>query len=344
MYSQEIPQGFAESFLSRCIGQAKLEGPSGWVWYAPLIRGTVDNHRMLALDSPGWDDFTNDHSLQSGDMLVLTYFSIRQLFKVRIFDAAEGVEKSQHCLPSKPHFASSPHHISQKPTQGMELQIYDNKAKILDNSQNHVPISNIIKQKDSHGLQVQDPKSKLSMPKNTVSICNGEISTNNCCNCNADYPKESLRSHNANVKKKLIESNSKTHKHSIRIPRRATTIPISSSEHETEDDVIDHNAKALVPFKRGSDELVDQKQLVPLRSYESSFKYLKYMKTCGYNPYAIASPAERERVHKEATEFRSKYPFVIKSIPASSIYKDRKLVSTRFCSSKSWWCIYFLLY
>ncbi|MCO5566761.1 hypothetical protein L7F22_020441 [Adiantum nelumboides] len=91
-----FPRSFVHHHLSKCVGEAKLEGPSGCLWHASL-RMAGDSMVLL---SPGWAAFAKDHGLQEGDGLIFTYLG-QNHFKVRIFGPKEGyVEKGIDCVPS----------------------------------------------------------------------------------------------------------------------------------------------------------------------------------------------------------------------------------------------------
>ena len=64
-----FPHSFAQHNLSKCVGEMKLEGPSGWVWPCSLEK---DGDSML-LTKPGWEKFSLDHNLKEGDTLLFTY-------------------------------------------------------------------------------------------------------------------------------------------------------------------------------------------------------------------------------------------------------------------------------
>ncbi|KAI5070091.1 hypothetical protein GOP47_0014434 [Adiantum capillus-veneris] len=288
----EIPQAFVDASLRRCMGEAKLEGPSGWVWYAPFVH-TSSNFGKVALGSPGWDDFAHDHMLQRGDLLVLTYFSVRQLFKVRIFDAFDGTEKSQHCLPSKPHYVATSHSVhNQKTTSTMVLQVADSK----DMGCTSEPKGDSAKDRlTSRQLCLFQEPEKWTDGPNAMMNQGHEIN-------------EESENHfdGLGCKARSLKNNSDKSKNS------------AIDEHEKRL----HYSKALVPFKRESEQLFDEKKSVQRGRYKIPRCNQKGI----YNPYAIASAAEQERVEKEANAFHSKYPFLIKSLSASSIYKDRKLI------------------
>ena len=99
-----FPHSFAQHNLSKCVGEMKLEGPSGWVWPCSLEK---DGDSML-LTKPGWEKFSLDHNLKEGDTLLFTYVG-RNLFKVRIFEREEGIEKGRNCFPSSIKLLCSTH-------------------------------------------------------------------------------------------------------------------------------------------------------------------------------------------------------------------------------------------
>ena len=99
-----FPHSFAQHNLSKCVGEIKLEGPSGWVWPCSLEK---DGDSML-LTKPGWEKFSLNHNLKEGDTLLFTYVG-RNLFKVRIFEREEGIEKGRNCFPSSIKLLCSTH-------------------------------------------------------------------------------------------------------------------------------------------------------------------------------------------------------------------------------------------
>lgn len=92
----KFPQDFADSVLSKCVGEAELEGSSGWVWFASL---ELDQTSMC-LKSPGWGDFAMDNGLEVGDVVMFTYVG-RNRFKIRLYNGKDGNEKGTHYLPAK---------------------------------------------------------------------------------------------------------------------------------------------------------------------------------------------------------------------------------------------------
>ena len=99
-----FPHSFAQHNLSKCVGEIKLEGPSGWVWPCSLEK---DGDSML-LTKLGWENFSLDHNLKEGDTLLFTFVG-RNLFKVRIFEREEGIEKGRNCFPSSIKLLCSTH-------------------------------------------------------------------------------------------------------------------------------------------------------------------------------------------------------------------------------------------
>ncbi|KAI5068378.1 hypothetical protein GOP47_0016723 [Adiantum capillus-veneris] len=122
-----FPRSFVDLHLSKCVGEATLEGPSGWLWHS-----TLQMHRdSMVLPSPGWAAFAKDHCLQEGDGLIFTYVG-RNYFKVRIFGLKEGyVEKGNDCMPG---FAAIVPHAAKA--------CIENEHDIFKAERDQVPASN----------------------------------------------------------------------------------------------------------------------------------------------------------------------------------------------------------
>ncbi|MCO5573143.1 hypothetical protein L7F22_026908 [Adiantum nelumboides] len=311
----EIPEAFFGSIsLSRSMGEAKLEGPSGWVWYAPVLHDTSNSLGKVGLGSPGWDDFAHDHMLQRGDLLVLTYFSVSRLFKVQIFYALEGTEKSQHCLPSKPHYVSMSHClVNQKTTSTKELKVNDHKDRGYT-SKPEVQLTKYSQEDCTGGHLCLFKEAQNWADGHCVTMNNedSECKVVKYCSCKSDHYQGRSNGDIAEIEE------AENHVHGFICKARSLQHRNKKLKHSTvdEDEKRSDVSKALVPFKHEKITALQGKK----------HKFSRFNGKGMYNAYAIASTAEKERVDKEAAAFHSKYPFLIKSLSASCIYKDRKLI------------------
>ena len=132
-----FPHSFAQHNLSKCVGEIKLEGPSGWVWPCSLEK---DGDSML-LTKLGWENFSLDHNLKEGDTLLFTFVG-RNLFKVRIFEREEGIEKGRNCFPSSIKLLCSTHEDKGRATSMNclhgRINIKDHKSMIRARGQCHL--------------------------------------------------------------------------------------------------------------------------------------------------------------------------------------------------------------